>query len=98
MMKLRTRVVNAADRLELRAYLSAMRGAACLDKVGRAAIRHGKSAAKKFRTARQMRLALEAREQATVREKKAILSAASKEFNRTAPWQKRPKRKAPHGA
>jgi hypothetical protein len=83
------RTLTAAYRLEMRGYLSCIAAQRFTNPVGRGAIRSSKVAARLFSKAKQLRLALEFRCESESREKKRRLTDASKEFRKTAPWNKK---------
>jgi limonene-1,2-epoxide hydrolase len=82
------RTLNAAYRLEMRAYVSRMSAQRYANPVGLGAIRSGQRAARLFGKANQLRLGLELRCESEAREKAQRLKDATKEFRKTAPWNK----------
>jgi hypothetical protein len=87
------RTLNAAYRLEMRAWISRTAAQQYSNPIGLGAIRSGQRAARLFGKAHQLRLGLELRCESEAREKAQRLKAATDEFRKTAPWNKR-KRKA----
>jgi hypothetical protein len=82
------RTLTAAFRLEMRAYLSRIAAQKFTNSVGRGAIRSSKRAAGLFAKANQLRLGLELRCESESREKAQRLKDATKEFRKSAPWNK----------
>ena len=86
------RTLNAAYHLEMRAYVSRISTQRYTNPIGLGAIRSGQRAAHLFAKANQLRLGLKLRCESEAREKAQRLKDATKEFNKTAPWN-RAKRK-----
>jgi len=82
------RALNAAYRMEMRAYVSRLTAQRYSNPIGLGAIRSGQRAARLFSKAHQLRLGLELRCESEAREKAQRLKVATKEFRKTAPWNK----------
>jgi len=80
------RAANRQERLAIRSSLVALRQS---NPIGWKAVRSSRAAAKRFRRAAQLRLALENRFQSEAEEKRQTLKRKRREFDEQAPWTKR---------